>query len=63
MIDGAIVGVVLFALGGLAGMLLARYHYLDVLSGQARAIEALEEYIEEHSEPSEASAEDLWGHG
>jgi len=40
MIDGAILGVFLFALGAAAGMALAAYHYRDVLAGQARCIEA-----------------------
>jgi hypothetical protein len=58
MTDGAIVGALLFALGGLAGLLLARYHYRDALSEQAHCIVALEAYIDSHSE-REASAEDL----
>jgi hypothetical protein len=56
MIDGAILGVVLFALGGAAGLLLARYHYMDILREQAHCIEALEAYIEDHSD---VSAEDI----
>jgi len=63
--DGAIVGAMLFALGAAAGMLLARYHYRDVLAGQAQCIAALEDYIDEHSDSDgdEVSAEDLWGNG
>jgi len=55
----------LFALGAAAGMLLARYHYRDVLTGQAQCIAALEDYIDEHSDSDgdEVSAEDLWGNG
>jgi len=46
------------------GILLARYHYLEVIAGQQAAIEALEDYIEARSEiDTEANAEDLWGHG
>ncbi len=58
MIDGAIVGVTLFVLGGVVGLLLARYHYLQVIAGQATCIEALEDYIDARSE-CEASAEEL----
>ena len=58
MVDGAILGVVLFALGGLAGIALARYHFLGVIAGQQACIEALEDYIDARSE-SEASAEEL----
>ena len=59
MIDGAILGVFLFALGAAAGMWLARYHYRDVLAGQAQCIAALEDYIDERSEPEDATAEGL----
>ncbi len=59
MIDGAILGVFIFALGAVAGMALAAYHYRDVLAGQARCIEALEDYIDERSEPEDATAEGL----
>ncbi len=59
MIDGAILGVVLFALGGVAGILLARYHYQDVIAGQAACINALEDYIDSRSDGDEVSAEEL----
>jgi len=61
MIDGAILGVFLFALGAAAGMALAAYHYRIVQQQQAQ-IDDLTDYIADHSD-TEANAEDLWGHG
>jgi len=61
-LDG-VLSVLLCVTFGLAlGVGATYYHFRDVLAGQARAIEALEDYINARSD-TEANAEDLWGHG
>ncbi len=61
MTDGVLLGAIVLTLGMAIGAYAARYHYLQVIYGQRDAIEALEDYIDSHSErdDAEASAEEL----
>lgn len=60
-LDGVLaVAFLAIVFGGIAGAAV-RYHYLTIIEGQRDAIEALQEYIHDHSDVD--NVEDLWGHG
>jgi hypothetical protein len=58
MADGVLLGALVFALGMAAGAVAMFWHDRSVMVEQAHCIEALEDYIAEHSD-GEASAADL----
>jgi len=57
-LDGVLSVLLCVSFGLALGVGATFYHFRDVLAGQARAIEALEDYIDSRSE-YEANAEDL----
>ena len=58
-LDGVLSVLLCVSFGLALGVGATFYHYRDVLAGQARCIAALEDYIDERSEPEDATAEGL----
>jgi uncharacterized membrane protein YciS (DUF1049 family) len=73
MTDGVLIGAIVFGMGLATGLLIALYFFMreesvrtqlgEVMVHQQTRIDALEQYIDDHSDGDEVNAEDLWGQG